>query len=458
MINLDKIKTDVKQVLEYSQNLYDLNVDTLISDWYDAKSEFIKIFHGEAIYKYPEKIRINIDPNEQIKELNNFLAEATPYLNGSLAAFQNFIMANKDGFFKNITTEEIAYKDKIIPKGIKLTKAFKYFTNTSENLKILQILASQKIQKGKVTGYLYFSVHPLDYLSSSENDFGWRSCHSLDGEYKAGNLSYMCDKATVVCYLADEKNEYALPHFPKTVLWNSKKWRMLLFTSEDQNLLFAGRHYPFFSRELMELVRTTWFKNLFNISYNDSYYCWLHDSHWHDDYMSCYFYKENIEDSRNFDDKYYPIKEHLYPLKEIIKEEENPLYFNDLLHSSFYHPYYCWIKDNYKKIKPIKIGAKVTCPCCNSNYLTNSDRVFCDECAEDLGFHTCACCGGSIPEGEGIETAYGTIICQDCYEDDYFTCEECGEVFLYDERGFTGYYSDLLVCRDCAEMLEEKDK
>ena len=40
-------------------------------------------------------------------------------------------------------------------------------------------------------GYLYLSIHPLDYLSISETNHGWRSCHALDGEYRNGNLSYL---------------------------------------------------------------------------------------------------------------------------------------------------------------------------------------------------------------------------------------------------------------------------
>lgn len=83
------------------------------------------------------------------------------------------------------------------------------------------------IQEDKVTGILCLSIHPLDYLSLSENTYNWRSCHALDGEYRAGNLSYMMDNTTVVCYLKGE-DEAELPHFPAEVKWNSKKWRMLL--------------------------------------------------------------------------------------------------------------------------------------------------------------------------------------------------------------------------------------
>ena len=46
------------------------------------------------------------------------------------------------------------------------------------------------LQDVKVSGDLVLSVHPLDYLSISDNNHNWYSCHSLDGEYGAGNLGY----------------------------------------------------------------------------------------------------------------------------------------------------------------------------------------------------------------------------------------------------------------------------
>ena len=83
------------------------------------------------------------------------------------------------------------------------------------------------LQEDKIEGTLCFSVHPLDFLSSSENTYNWRSCHSLDGEFCAGNLSYMADSATMICYLKSDKEEI-LPRFPEDIPWNNKKWRVFL--------------------------------------------------------------------------------------------------------------------------------------------------------------------------------------------------------------------------------------
>ena len=112
----------------------------------------------------------------------------------------------------------------------------------------------QIIQENTITGTLCFSVHPLDFLSSSENTHNWRSCHSLDGEYRGGNLSYMVDDCTFMCYLRSDGYDHQLPNFPHEVKWNSKKWRVLLYLSNDRTMLMAGRQYPFSSSTGMDRV------------------------------------------------------------------------------------------------------------------------------------------------------------------------------------------------------------
>ena len=127
---------------------------------------------------------------------------------------------------------EHTYNSKKLPpletlNGMKLLRAFKFFISDPDVLRDLQDKASMILQETKLSGYFYVSIHPLDYLSQSETTYNWRSCHALDGEYRAGTLSYMQDNVSLVCYIAsDEKKQ--LPRFPAEVPWYSKKWRMML--------------------------------------------------------------------------------------------------------------------------------------------------------------------------------------------------------------------------------------
>ena len=74
----------------------------------------------------------------------------------------------------------------------------------------------------------------------------------------------------------------------------------------------------------------------------------------------------------------------------------------------------------------------------NTNINDVNEIRICDDC-------------GCVIETDDYYTTYdGRIICEDCYDSDYFTCEDCGKIFHIDDlisvnRG--GSY----VCPDCAD-------
>ena len=64
----------------------------------------------------------------------------------------------------------------------------------------------------------------------------------------------------------------------------------------------------------------------------------------------------------------------------------------------------------------------------------------------------CDDCGEKIAEGdEFYETADGRIICERCYEDSYFTCEDCGDIFPMDDAVSINN-GEMYVCQDCADV------
>lgn len=167
--------------------------------------------------------------------------------------FAKYLKYQKDGFFNNEVMYDYVYNEKKITKGMKLSKSFKFFFSELDLLRSIQDKYSEYIQQEKITGQLCISVHPLDFLSSSENTHGWRSCHSLDGEFRAGNLSYMCDNNTLICYLRSDE-ETKLPRFPDDVPWNNKKWRMLIHISNERGMVFFGRQYPMEIEGIHEII------------------------------------------------------------------------------------------------------------------------------------------------------------------------------------------------------------
>ena len=366
----------------------------------------------------------------------------------------NFIHRNRDAFFSNIVSREaIGFDGKVVKPGAKLIKSFKHFVDGKAALYDLQNRASQIIQEDTVTGVLCFSVHPLDYLSSSENTYNWRSCHALDGEYRAGNLSYMQDKSTIVCYLRGDNN-VKLPMFPEDVPWNNKKWRVLLHINEDWNLIFAGRQYPFSADCGMDLVRT-WL--LHALHKDEQAFSWCD---WTDPVIS------EVKDSYGHDydlkNYYVMLRGHLYELPEVVKDAENALHFNDVLRSSVYKPHYIafnnrpWVKEKYK---PVYVGSNCNCLKCGTNRITNNETMMCCEC--DLVYGTfdeetyavCDCCGRRIYRDDSF-LVDGDDLCDQCIKTECFYCEMCEELHYNEYREYIEE-KDMYVCSYCAEHLDD---
>ena len=104
-----------------------------------------------------------------------------------------------------------------------------------------------------LTGDLCLSIHPLDYMTMSDNDEGWDSCMSWenDGEYKQGTVEMMNSPCVVVGYLASEHNTIGWWN-SKGEEWNSKKWRSLFIV--DKDFIINVRSYPYDNNNLVKEV------------------------------------------------------------------------------------------------------------------------------------------------------------------------------------------------------------
>lgn len=250
---MEKLKEDVAKVLKHSQGLEEVNIEPLMNSWRKAKEKFIALFDGQLIYEFPNEVQFELSEEAKKARLNEFISTVdNVYNNYELA---QFLLHNFEDFYQNRLSKDYScgYFGKKITKGTKIIKAFKEFERDDEALRRLQDAASILIQENKVKGKLCLSVHPLDFLSSSENTYHWHSCHHLQGEYRAGNLSYMTDNVTIICYLKGEE-QAKLPSFPEDVLWNSKKWRTLLFIHPRNAYMIAGRQYPFESTSGLDYI------------------------------------------------------------------------------------------------------------------------------------------------------------------------------------------------------------
>ena len=445
------LKDNFNKVIQYSQNISEPQTDELLKKWRQAKKDFIFAFGNKLIYEFPETITFELSQQEKEENVRRFCEEECD--NEELI---DFILNNKDGFFKNLVVDG----NNIIPKGMKLLKAFKFFEKDKTKLEKLQAAASMVIQKNKIEGTFCLSVHPLDFLSASENCHNWRSCHALDGDFRTGNLSYMLDSCTIMCYLKS-KDDVVLPNFPEDVKWNNKKWRMWLHFSDNQDMIFAGRQYPFFTSGALDFLRDKILASK-ELKFAHKWTQWSNK-------------KITEWNGYTLDDKYLAINNHLIGMHELVIDNPGSLHYNDLLYSSFYDPYYIqrmyeplegedlsyWFVLQKKPITKItsrfRLGNRVKCLRCGEKYIEESQTMMCPDCELKYGTELsddiceCAVCGERLYVDDAIWIEDpGDWVCQDCASREVSSCELCGEYcytsdMIWDEK-ISGY-----ICQNCGE-------
>lgn len=456
-MDYSNIKEQFDKIISYSQNIKNPQTDKLFANWAINKEYFYNLFGQKLIYEYPEKVVFELDADAKQERLFNFyslLEEVYGY-----TELAKFVLQQAQGFFDNLTVcDFITLNGKKIKAGTKLVKSFKYFAIDNRSLHDIQSEASRIIQENKVEGTLCFSIHPLDFLSLSENTYNWRSCHALDSEYRSGNLSYMQDSTTVICYLKGQDSA-KLPSFPEDVYWNSKKWRTLFFLNRDESIFFAGRSYPFKTSAGLELARTI-FVNM--LSRKDVYdYQW---TNWIKSQSTETFCPE--DDLKFCGNSCIWTAEGYAPAKAYIQDCKYPQHYNDLLYSSCYKPIYSLRYGRhpfninqaicYTSLEnPLKVGHNVSCLRCGAvlKEVAENGSMLCEDCQTDQvqeNMNYCDCCGRAGQNENMIAVYDGYYVCRHCLEKYYTSCEGCGKwidktFVVYDKN--SGQY----LCPHCVQ-------
>ena len=451
MINLEEIENQFIEVIKYSQQVDPKNYKEVISQWYNSKSYYISKFGDKLIYESPNIITVNLSEEEKLARFNEFIC----WISDEYDEEDLFVFLNKNGyqcFFDNKV--EIPDEGRGIPKGMKLLKSFKFFEPNREILADLQNKASMIIQEDKLSGRLCLSVHPLDYLSLSETTYNWRSCHALDGDYRAGNISYMLDQTTVVCYLKGVDN-VKLPRFPESVPWNSKKWRALLYFGDNKSMIFAGKGYPFVSQDLLDeamelVIETELMAKVTAPSMWDV--CKL--SNWSNKYIDTF-------DGFDLDDKYLMNSNfELIKISDIMQDAYGSCQYNDVIRSHSYSPYYSRLVHSFREPffeTRIIVGAATKCLGCGDQIIESGDgTMFCPDCeskyhVDGPEFKSCDICW-TIMDVDDMYKVGCEYLCPSCYEKYTAPCEDCGERhFKKDMTMFRIDHDNSItwVCSDC---------
>ena len=461
---IKEIQRQFNKVISHVADIPEPHTDNLFNKFMEAKKKIISLFGGKFIYELPEVVSFSLDQKTKEENLNTFLDKV--YDTYKLPRLWTFLDLVKEGFFQNEVLEEVVVKTDAktittIPKGMKIVKAFKYFIEDKDLLTTVQNEASMLVQKDKIKGHLCFSVHPLDFLSTSENTCNWRSCHSLDGDYRSGNLSYMLDASTMICYLRSD-NEAQLPNFPADVLWNNKKWRMLIHLEDKWCGILLGRQYPFTSEEVFPIITKT-FNNDFDFDLKAFKNIHFSELLIDDEGNICSGIRNILENRMNDNGTFKPLNEEyllmdnaIRPISDVIKDGKNSLMYNDLTRSTCYKR--IWALNYFANPSTVHwtIGAEVPCLACGDKHIEKSNTFFCSNCdslysEDDFGY--CTCCDNPVYADTVIVLNNGDYVCPSCFEYSCNYCEDCGEGFYNDELS---YYDDVFLCEGCKAIREMK--
>lgn len=436
------IQRDVEAIIAYSQDYpFDIDCSSLIAEWARSKGPLIKLLQGRLIVRSEEPIMVELSEEQRSRKFNEYIniLEDKGVLTDDL---RSFLLINKDGFFDNQV--RLPFPSKHITPGSKLLRSFKHFILPDEEREWAQDKASQFIQESKLEGYLYLSVDPRDFLTLSENNNNWSSCQSLDGDYRAGNLSYMTDKTTMIAYIASEKQE-RLKCMPSGMKWNSKKWRMLVHTAGEGSIYY-NRQYPYTVDTLTQEVHKLIMKLMGNGA---------EEKYQEPNYIG--FRRVNYPDKTSV---FLPTNQLMiyggrcFAAGDIIDVSDYRGY-SDLINSNSYVPIaaieefaiadYCkncvehyipsYIEENYLcSVLGIKIGDKVPCVCCGKEHVNRDDKFLCDTCiaeydADEDFYITCQSCYHRIYDEEIMfDDINGEPCCMKCYkamqQEDEITLEE----------------------------------
>lgn len=277
---------------------------------------------------------------------------------------------------------------------------------------------SQLLNEKSITGNLCFSIHPLDFLTMSDNNSNWSSCMRLiantgddesrmwQGEYSQGPVEMMNSPCVVIAYIDS--------HTPMTIKsrsgskyfqWNNKKWRCLFIVNRD--IIIPVRQYPYDS-DSIEKIALDRLKTMIETNLG-----WKYTKT--SIYLDGDTYVEEIDERIDFNfgtDKMYC----------------------DFPYDTKRNAYIGIVEPNCRTsyIDYSGVSECIICGKTDSNYESVYDSIehWQPACVGCSGFVACCDCGEMIFIDEA-NCVDGSWYCSRCDESNHVSCEHCGEIHYY---------------------------
>ena len=434
-------------------------LDYILREWNKSKQTLFNIF-GEKLMLEKE-IQVEDGDNKKIREINNYLSSLNPgtnFINSVRKLFEfngtyfedtyaTYNLTQAKQLFTNRVAKEFSYRNKDnkvikVPEGAKVMKVLQKIAKEFDlpDFEIFRNHISRitEIRKSKIKFTL--SIHPLDYMTMSDNANGWESCMNWTqgpGSYRAGTIEMMNSPVVVVAYITTK------PYYPAntSIEWTSKSWRELIIV--HPNTICSVKSYPYY-----------------NISFDKALVNWLADlveekTEWRYNRKKPQENLESCSDIKAWQDK--EDKDNYF----LLHFETNEMY-NDFGNTDNYGIFSINPPDNKYHTFTINYSGLMTCMCCGeSNYYSdNTEAVICEDCEPST---YCYCCGERVNANDAIEVD-GEWVCEDCYND-LHRCMCCEDAhFDYNlTLMFVGHIENQTINIDydehyiCSECLANKE-
>lgn len=247
---------------------------------------------------------------------------------------------------------------------------------------------SRILNQKMLRGELCISIHPMDYMTMSDNDCDWDSCMSWrnDGCYRRGTVEMMNSDCVVVAYLRAKGDMRFYNKY-----WNNKKWRQLFVVQQDYIVGVKG--YPYQHNALADAV-IDWLAELAQ-----------EHNHWE--------YKPTCYDMEH---------EHWF---KVDGENWKLSFFTDTMYNDFgtcTHRVRVGMDptQKYEHYYQLNYSGPAVCMYCGETDkgYDNEGALSCNECAE---VYYCACCEDGHSRDDMYEVD-GSYYCEYCYNEHIVRC------------------------------------
>ena len=288
----------------------------------------------------------------------------------------------------------------------KIYKAFKdQATFSEEELDAFVLYHSQVLNEKKFSGKLTLSIHPMDFVTASDNSLSWRSCMAWkgEGEYHRGTIEMMNSPMVVCAYLESDIPFYPIPEDERQ--WTNKKWREFFIVTPE--LISGIKGYPYWNR-LLEKEVLNWLRILTEVTPG---------------FLAGDFIDHIVEFRPDYCNGI--IDQDLDHYVQLCFSTEDGAMYNDFYGDYFYNMY---ITKNIAS-QSIEYNDMATCMWCGKNGYNDlfndfddPEKDYCDMNSTicfSCQYHppVCAHCGHTLYDDEEIHyDEDGNVVCESCWD------------------------------------------